>query len=388
MKVIKAFKRLLSRLRNSEHIFFLMNVVNFVKANLENITEIIPVWNAFLKQYEKEDDIYKRSTKMVETKYVTEAHQKCYNAFMMFRRIVEAASYSEEPDVKDAYTKLSEILDNYKTVTTAAITEVSAMLYNMIEDLHKPRYACAVAKLGLGTAVDNIEAANNEFINIYSDRTQNMETFDEQGTMRTIRPIVDNAFKTFADGVNSLYAIKKIAGATDDQNPALPIISYINSFIDQFERVYAHRTPGYSIPDRPDTDGGDGDEDGLTPEPVEPQIPELAVSGQYVDSSMTMALIMADQEAFAAALYPIAAEGTMILVAEPSLDGTHTNCPIWADFEMDGNTPVGILVKPPEENFRFVSPLQSFGQCTAEVRKDGVILAILTNVEWPVCNGL
>jgi hypothetical protein len=387
MKVIKAFKRLLHLLRNNEHVNFLMNIVTFVKARADSIQEIILLWNAFLKQYDKEDDIYKRSTKMVETKYIAEAHQERYNVFMMFRRIVEAASYSDEANVKDAYTKLSEIIDNYKTVTTAPMNEASALVYNMIEDLRKPRYSCAVTKLGLTDAVDKLEAANIKFIDMYSDRTQNMEELGEQGNMRTIRPIVDEAFKAFAGGVNSLYMMKKLAGIPDDQNPALPIITYINSFIDQYERTYARRTPGYTISDKPDNGGNDGDDD-LIPEPVEPQIPELAVSEQYIENYKAMALIMADQEAFVAALYPIAAEGVMILVAEPSLDGTHTNFPIWADFEMDGDKPIGLFVRPPEENFKFVSPLQSIGECTAEVRKDGVILAILTNVKWPASDGV
>jgi hypothetical protein len=376
MKVIKAFKRLLHLLRNNEHVNFLMNIVAFVKVRRDSITEILPSWTAFLKQYEREDDIYKRNAKQVETKYIAEAHQERYDAFMMFRRSVEAAAYSHDAAIKDAYVKLNETLENYKTVTTAPITEVSALVYNMIEDLRKPRYAEAVEELDLEAVVDKLEDANIKFLDIYAERTQNMEEFEEQGNMKSIRPLVDSAFKAFADSVNSLYTIKKLAGVPDANNPALPIITYINGFIDQYEHIYAHRTPGYTIPDK-DNPGDDEDEEELTPDAG---TPTLAISDQEVESSKRMLLIAEDQAAFERVLYPAAEGGIMLLTSDEYND--YNEFPI-SEFEMDGGKPVGLVVSPPSEGMVFRKPIYIMVSAHADVIKDGELLATLTGVVWP-----
>ncbi|MDR1344311.1 MAG: DUF6261 family protein [Tannerellaceae bacterium] len=386
MTLIKAFASLLFRLRNNEHFTLMMNIVKFITEREVSLpAAIVPLWTALKKQFEKEDDIFKRSAMAVETKYIVEANRERGNNFMFIRRTVEAAAYSAEEELKDASVKLGEVMHNYRSIVSVAMNEVTALVYNMIEDLGKPRYSDAVKQLGLEDAIASLEASNNAFNDLYIERAERNETSGMQGTMRYIRPIVDKAFKAFADGVNTLHNADKLTGASD-KDVYTPIIVFINGLVDQYELTIARRTSATTTgKDKPDA-GNDGDDD-ETPYPVEPLVPILTVAEQRIDGAKTMTLIMADQEAFAAALYPVAAEGMMVLVAESSLDGSHTHCPIKSYFEMDGDTPIGLCVRPPEENFNFVSPLQSLGPCTAEVTKDDVLLAVLTNMEWPVCDG-
>ncbi|MDR1343970.1 MAG: DUF6261 family protein [Tannerellaceae bacterium] len=381
MKLIKKFKRLLHLLRNNEHFDFFRNIIDFVKGCEANIQEIQAPWKVLSKQFEREDDIYKRSAKASETKYIVEANRKRGDSYMMLRRSIEAASYSQDAKVKEAAVKLNEVIENYKTASSAPMTEVTSLVYNMVEDLRKTRYSEAITVLSLESEVDSLEATNEEFNKIYSERVQAMEHNEEQGNMREIRRVVDTAFATFADSVNALYTITKLAGTEDGKNTAMSIITFINGYIDQYEHIYAHRTPGHTMPDN-DKPSIDDDDEFETPET---QIPVLAVASQEVNSSASMSVYLADQAAFAKALYPIALEGTMTLVSD-EVSEAYRNFPIF-EFEMEDDRPVGFSVFVPRDGYTFDKPLHSMGNCHAEIYKDDQIIAILTDMQWPATTG-
>jgi hypothetical protein len=377
MKTVKSYGRVVDLFRNGEHFDFHRFIVAHTSPIIAGAPGSLPLWNVFNNLFHREDIIYKRSSVSIETKYLNEANSARRNAFAVFRGKVNVAAIGLDGAERDAAVILGEILKNYKAIRTASMTETDALIVNMIQDLAKPRYAAAVQTLKLAAVVDKIEETNNSFMSLYEERARNLEDSEEQGTMKEIRPKVDKAFRSFTQSLDVTYSAGKLTG--NDVEVVGDIIDYINAMIDQFERVLAHR--GVSMGSK----GNNSEEE--DPEMPEMQIPVLAVSEQWIDNKKTMTLVMADQVAFAAALYPKAESGVMVLVANPSLDGSHTNCPIKPYFAMDGQTPIGLCVEPPEENFVFVMPLQSFGPCTAEVIKDDVVLATLADLEWPVADG-
>ncbi|MDR1344807.1 MAG: hypothetical protein LBJ39_05580, partial [Tannerellaceae bacterium] len=189
--------------------------------------------------------------------------------------------------------------------------------------------------------------------------------------MSKIRVRVDKAFRVFTQSIDIAYATDKLSG--NDVTAAEKIIDYINAMMDQFERAIAHR--GHS------TDKKDNNDD----EQTHPSLPILEVSGQIVLSADHMLLVMADQPAFAATLYPVAAEGKLALYADDIEDAD--NFPI-IQFSMDGGTPVGLIVGPPRDDLIFKSPLVSVGPCHGEVLdSDGVLLAYIPNLKWPSSTG-
>ncbi|MDR1356165.1 MAG: DUF6261 family protein [Tannerellaceae bacterium] len=389
MKIIKAYLVLLSRLRNNEHYDFFQNIDGFVVKRIKDISEIAALWTPFHTYYIREDDIYKRSAKAIETKYINEIHQRRGAVFMFVRRSIEAALYNFDDKKKEAAVKLTEVNDNYKSAANAAMTEVSALLHNMIEDFRKPRYEAAITTLGLTDAVEKLEELNEEFKNVYAERTQNIEASGEQGTMAEIRPIVDKSFKLFTDAVNSFYAAGNMSGRPDADNPYSSIITFINGYIEQYERIYSRRSPGFSTgkkDDKPDVPG-------IPDIPVTP-IPTLAVASQVVGGvggngsnnyGSYMILNIEDTETLARVLYPAAKDGILRLTADDISDPP--DFPIF-DFELDGaGHPVGIDVYPSDEDYSFNKPLYSMGECKAEIYKGDSLLAILTGVVYPGMSG-
>jgi hypothetical protein len=364
---------LITRLKNNEHYDFFMNIVDFVKDCVSAIPEIAVLWASFMKQFTKEGEIFKRSAMAVETKYIKEANLRRSGAYMLIRRSIEAASYSPDSKKKNASEKLGEVLRNYKSIASVAMTEVTALVANMIEDFRKPRYSGSVTELGLVDAVSSLEEVNNEFKEIYKERVLNMETSEVQGTMTYIRPIVDKAFKVFVDGINTHYSEGKLSGIPDDKNPYYKVIMFINGYIDQYERIYAHRTPGHTTTGKDKPAAGD-EEDETIP------VPALAISSQVIESASRMLLVMADPQAFTTALYPTAGGGTLVLSSDTFTD--YPNFPI-TDFEMDGQRPIGLIVAPPKDDLSFNKPLYSAGPCRAEVIKDDTLMATITGMEWP-----
>ncbi|MDR1357280.1 MAG: DUF6261 family protein [Tannerellaceae bacterium] len=378
MKTVKNYGRIVDLFRNGEHFDFHRFIVVYANPLITGVPESQPLWNVFHNLFLREDIIYKRSSGSVETKYLKEANIARRSAFAVFRGSVNVAAIGSDGAEKEAAVILTEILKNYKAIRTAPMTETDALIVNMLQDLDKPRYAAAVQTLKLASIIEKIETENDRFMSLYEERARNLENSEEQGTMKEIRPKVDKAFKAFTLSLDITYSSGKLTGK--DVTAAEDIMDYINAMVDQFERVLARRS--VSVGKNGNNDG-DGDDDEMS------EMPVLAVAEQRIVDQKTMALVMADQVAFAVALCPKAAGGVMILVANPSLDGDHTNCPIKPYFEEDGQKkPIGLLVEPPETSFVFVSPLKSFGPCTAEVTKDGEVLAILTGVEWPMTNGM
>ncbi|MDR1356514.1 MAG: DUF6261 family protein [Tannerellaceae bacterium] len=230
---IKVKSRLLNRLRNDEHAALLGSIDILIEANSEALPEIQPLYGNFHRLYREEGGIYKRDATAVETKFIVAVHRTRRAAFILVRRSVEAASYDDDPALRDAAAMLKEVLRNHRSVTTVSMYEVTPLVHNMIEDLRKPRYVAAVTTLGLDAAVGKLEARNEEFRDIYLERAHNREVFDIQGSMEGIRPKVNSAFLDLAGGINAYYLSKRLSGKADAENPYRDIIVSIDGFVEQ-----------------------------------------------------------------------------------------------------------------------------------------------------------
>ncbi|MDR1357415.1 MAG: DUF6261 family protein [Tannerellaceae bacterium] len=376
MKVIKSCSALLRRLRNNEHFDFFRQIVTFIKTIEKNIPEVLVFWAALLALFIREDNIYKRSSKAIETKFINEAHRLRGEVLLMIRRTVEAALYSYVAEDKAKANVLTEVMDNYKSAVSAPLTEVSSLVYNMVEDLRKPRYVDFVKDLGLTDAVDKLEELNKEFDHIYFHREQSAESAEMQGNMESIRVQVDKAAKNFIEAVDGMYVATRLAGKSDAENAYAKIIDTFNAVIDQYERIYARRAPGHT-PGKDKPSGGE--DDSLLPD--DPVTPVLAVTSEEVIDNNTLTMTFEDPSALFLVLYPGAGGATMVVSSDPDLDSYH-NFPV-TGFKMNGDAPVGLNIAPPDKDLVFDKPFNDFGACRAEIIKNDIILAELTGVLWP-----
>ncbi|MDR1344858.1 MAG: DUF6261 family protein [Tannerellaceae bacterium] len=377
MKSVKAYSKLVFRLRNSEHFDFFEYIIQTVKPRINSVPAVVPMWNPLVPLFEKEDIIFKKSAKSYETKYISEANKQRYDVYMMMRRRIESAVFSFEEPEKDAGVKLTEILDNYKGIGSATMSDTSALITNMVQDLElKPRYSEAAAYLGLTNVISRIKKENEAFREIYMERAQSLEESELKGTMKDIRVQVDKSFKTFTQYLNASYTAASVTGSKDLEAIAA-LIDAVNAVIDQFERAMSYRIPGLRSNDKNDGDNGPS-------APVE-QTPVLNVADQEVTSPSYMKITFTDPQAYADALYPDALYGTLKLTSETV--SSPFNEFMISRLDMDDETPVGFSVYPPNDKFVFDKPYFSMGECRGEVYKDDELLAIIEGLGWPATTG-
>jgi hypothetical protein len=200
---------------------------------------------------------------------------------------------------------------NYKLAYKQSYLKNSALITSFVEDCRKPQYAPHIAKIGLTADVNELEASNIHFDEVYTGR--NSVLYDQKvlGSMVTIRPKVDAAFNLVANGINAAYASNELGAKDPAKREALTtVINKINSIIDNAELAY-HRRAGVKksgnkkpetpeIPETPDAPE--------TPEtPDDP--PHLMMVNQRIygnhpgfsSYATHMSAEAADPEAFAAA---------------------------------------------------------------------------------------
>ncbi|MDR0749236.1 MAG: DUF6261 family protein [Tannerellaceae bacterium] len=386
MGKIEKYTRLLKSLRNGEHFEIFEEIDEFVEKHKNALGDTVELWNVLSNTFKKEDEIYKRSRKAAETRFITEAHEKRIDAFRVVKGGVETASYKDTPAEKLAAERLAFVLDNFRKIPKAPLTEASALIFNMIQDLRRTAYAPSVETLGLTGAVNTLEERNEAFKALYEEREMDIKQAEMLGNMRYIRPLTDKAFANFAEALNACYAIAKLGGKTADADALSLIITRINAAIKQYETIYARRGGATAGKNKPGGDEGDDEDNGGLPDTPGSNAPSLAVASQEVLSDTVMYIYpaAADADAFAQALYPAAAGGVLLLEQAGEAPVLFPVTGFKTESEGGADTVKALDVASPSANHSFISPFTGEGPCQAWVEKDGEELARFTGMAYPL----
>jgi curved DNA-binding protein CbpA len=381
MKKIKSFY--FKGLRNAEHFQLHWSIVSFLKNLLASgINGLVLLWNEYLAIFNIEDEVYKQSLKAEETNEIREADEKRDMAFKMIKLSVDAATLSENAEMRTAGKKLKHVFDNYKNIHLKPYLENTALVTNLVQDLLKPLNVVYVERLNLTEAVETLSEKNEAFEILYNERSIGQHDKQTQGKMYDIRLRVDKKYSALMNGIEALYVSNELIGKNAETRALLTtIIDTINSYIEQMERVYNRRVGGKNGKRR--SDNKDEDEN------LQESIPHLLMTDQNVigDSPIVSGFgtqttaKAADVEAFNAALYPIATGGVVKL---PNDSGDWENFPI-AGFLMDESNlrAVGFILDPPNTEIAFNKPFSASGEATGEVYTGDQLLATLEGLSFP-----
>ncbi|MDR1646148.1 MAG: DUF6261 family protein [Tannerellaceae bacterium] len=376
-----------ARLRNAEHFDMYEHIVLHLAVKGLKPSAAVVAWNDFLLSFDKEDELYKRSAKQEETQQIKAVHEKRKTSYVVLRRIMELAAMSETPEVKEAGEALMHVMENYSKTYYAPMTEASALIFNLVQDMEKEKNAPKVALIhGAQDAIARLKRDNDAFMTLYAERTVNENDQKHDGRLVEARRQSDGKFGIVVDCVNALYYANEVSPNKDPEVSELlgDAIRFINSFLRKYEAIYSRRNPRYHLGKDDQPAGGDDETPGST-------TPQLAISAQAVVGTITgmtglgaqMSLQATDAVLFAGILYPEAKDGQMKIM-NPETDTIET-LPV-ADFlyDTDGTTPIGLLVDPPAANVFFEKPFYGFGGTrTAEIIKNDRTLAILTGLQYP-----
>ncbi|MDR2119167.1 MAG: DUF6261 family protein [Tannerellaceae bacterium] len=380
----------LRRLRNAEHFDLFDTIVRHAKSKgTMKPPGLVPSWTAFLQSFDKEDRIYKRAARREETVLINAAHEKRKNSYRALKYLVEAASFDETPGVKEAARVILRVMENYPALR-APMNEASALFTNFIQDAEKTDHAAKIALItGAGNAIVSLKLHNDAFIDLYAGRSMAEGDDREEGTMGEARTDTDEKFVLLAEDINAFYRANERSASKDAEVSELlsDLIRFINNYLHEHKLIFSRRSGKY-------TAGSGGGSHKPSPpdeeQPPVPEIPEFSISAQETlgnstvipDYGTQMTLRATDTQAFAAVLYPVARGGILKLI-DPDTE-QEEDYPV-ADFlfDADGTTPVGLLVDAPNNTTALAKPFNGIGPAIAEVLKDGLLLAILLDVQFP-----
>jgi hypothetical protein len=375
-------------MRNAEHFDFFKNIIAFLLTKILKPAALQPLLDRLVQLFEKEDLIYKRDVKHVETKQINEAHEKRRMAFMGLKRSVEATTYSEDANLREAGQTLMEIMDKYADAYYAPMTEVSSLFFNMIQDLAKPRYAAAATVANVSSLIERLDRDNEAFIAAYVERTFNLEELKKIGSMKDIRLLVDEAAFILTDSINVMARANEMQRPVDQEVKALleEIITFINSFIHQYEIIISRRNPKYHPGKDDDTDlPGEDEED----EDEGDVVPHFTVTAQAVlgtgpisNTAAQMSIALAEADIFATEIFP-AAENGILRLYDPSEDGKPYDYPILSLLTGAQDAVTGFIVGIYSSKAGYDKPFAGIGLCDAEIVKDDLILACLDDLQYP-----
>jgi hypothetical protein len=382
MKQVNDLQFKSSHLRNAEHFQFHWTVCQFLEPLMPAIPRLAEPWNFYLEEFEKEDALYKRSTKSGETKEISRRDWKRDEDFKFIGRMATYESHSEDSTKQAAGERLEEVLTIYKGADRKALGENSALITNFLQDLEIAENKEAVQTLGLTAVVESLRTHNLAVEQLYNQRAEGLHLRHEEGRLAEQRLQVDKAYTILANAIDAIY----LSNEYGDKNLELRarmerIIDGLNARIAQTSHVYARRT-GRKLKGK----SGGGSVTPGTPDTPAPLMPHLAMENQQLYGESVampglwswMSAEAVDASAFAELLNPAAQGGELRIYDGYSWE----SFPIEAlTVTTDGGTVGGLVVGSPSPSVAFNT--LSGEEAPAEVVKNGVILATLGGLRCP-----
>ena len=114
----------------------------------------------------------------------------------------------------------------------------TAVLSDLVAKLGEDPYAAALAEIGLSDAPTVIAEANDAFNAVYLKRSAEERDRKLGATMKTLRPVSDEAFNELAKAVNALYAANELVTKDPEKSTALEkVIDDVNAVVVRFRKT-------------------------------------------------------------------------------------------------------------------------------------------------------
>ena len=167
-------------------------------------------------------------------------------------------------ETKKAGQRLLDLFDAAGRVTTMDYASETATLTDLVGKMRETMYAEALTAIGIESAPDDIEEANDAFNAIYLQRSAAERDRAFAADMKTLRPATDEAFDALAYAINALFAVNEMVTNDEGKRTALTkVIDDVNAIVVRFRKTIGQKSPsGSSSTDEPADEPG-----GETPEP-------------------------------------------------------------------------------------------------------------------------
>ena len=262
-EIIYDFPR--SRAKNAQHVQFATDVLAAVTEEVAMAQGFASQRSAFATATTAEQDCFKVSRKYVDTTEVASRDSVRDNVALFYRGIARVnAEYGLTAETRKAGQLVFDLFNNAGDVVRMDYASETATLTDLVGKMRETMYAEALTAIGIESAPDDIEEANDAFNAIYLQRSAAERDRAFAADMKTLRPATDEAFDSLAYAINALFAVNEMVTNDEGKRTALTkVIDDVNAIVVRFRKTIGQKSPsGSSSTDEPADEPG-----GETPEP-------------------------------------------------------------------------------------------------------------------------
>jgi len=232
----------LAQARNDEQIQFHKDVLDVITEEFAEAQKIGALRTSYKELYDKEDAAFIQSRALAGIADV-EAKDAVRNELMRYVcSIIDAKQLSPITTEKAAAKRLRMKITPYWRANVKPYAENTSMVANMVQDMQSADIAADTSTLGLTDIVAQLKAANDDFNATYTGRSSEKEQRELTEKMKTIRPQVDEAYRSLAQAVNSLYTVNALITKDAATETALAeVIDKVNGLILQLSQTVSVR---------------------------------------------------------------------------------------------------------------------------------------------------
>jgi tRNA nucleotidyltransferase/poly(A) polymerase len=229
----------LQPLRNSEYLQFITDTLNILSKNNPEALNISAQYNALSDAKDEVEKLFKISQSSLVTTEIEVLDKRRDDAIIGINLLVQAFAYSADAVVnKHGKTLTAHLalfgpriaIENYQSETT--------ILRNIANDWkNKPELQEAVTALNLGSWLNELEKANNEFNLSYAKRNEELATAPTE-KLKELRNTANSLYYKLRTRINSNLDIN------DGAEPWATTVNLLNQNISTYTLLQTRRTAG------------------------------------------------------------------------------------------------------------------------------------------------
>lgn len=235
----------LNNARNAEHYQFHADVLSVFTEQMATEHKIENLRADYAALFQKENTVFIQNKAYEATKEIEAKDRERDELFLYVKQTIDSNLYCPVTSKKAAAQKLQFVLKPYRSANTKPFVENTAQVSNLVEDMQLPENAEYVTALGLAEAITQLKTVNDAFNASYMGRSGEKLTRASNEKMKSIRPKVDEAYRTLASAINALYQVNELVTRAPAVSQSLgQAIDSINALVIQLQQTLSMRGAG------------------------------------------------------------------------------------------------------------------------------------------------
>lgn len=256
------------RARNAQHVQFATDVVASISQEVAKSRGFASQYATFTKAVADEQECFQPNKGYLETSEIVAVDMARDRLFYFYKQVIQAyADYHPDDAKQKAGATLAFVFREAGKVADADYASETALLTDLVGRLRQAPNVAALTAIGLESAPDDLEAANEAFNAIYLKRAAEERDRAQAWKMKDLRRVTDDAYNELAKAVNALFAVNELVTKDEETRTALTaVIDDVNAIAIRLKKTIGQGTSGL----KPGDSGTGGDGDGESPDPILP----------------------------------------------------------------------------------------------------------------------